>query len=480
KPVETINYEMHKEWCKVVACLDNHEIDYRKEKNELFSGIGNMLLAILEITRKRIDMVELIQYIENICRTGELHEHHKAHIQDEIESIIKSLSKNKNVRVEFNQMRLGTRSNGKTDIFGEIIIIYSFGRVFNGISLDIRQGNTILALLGTSKANSAHTKKKYNEVENIYSSVNCYIGYTAVQYVNTELYTLNYNVYYLSEKLEEEIVPIVEEGPEGISKIFVLGKISAFRVKEAIIRKFIIYAIDKEVGPTNSLTRFTANLLGSVPLNNHETRDRMISLLPIFVDWRECYPKLGYTSSDYPSEHNFIWEQTMSFYKTILSFPVPIAVKATCNYLRSASSSSTQTHHAKYFAASSLLFKYITSDGTVDNLKKIQSVIENVMKDIDLNQIYICWFIHTCKRESKFSPEKISTVYSFILPNVYPSEFYIRIVTSTPEVQKCLIVLRKRKDLFYKKDDPKSMEIYNGLVKYIKKEFCLSGYIRRI
>ncbi|KAI5163185.1 hypothetical protein NEAUS03_2230 [Nematocida ausubeli] len=477
KPVETIDYEMHKEWCKAVTCLKNDKIDYKQAKNELFSGIGNMFLAILEITRKRINMVELIQYIENICRTGELHEHHKAHIQYEIESIIKALSKNKNVRVEFNQMRLGTRSNGKTDIFGKIIITYTFGKVCNGISLDIRQEHTILALLKPSKANSAHIKEMYEKVKNIYSSVDCYIGYIAVQYVSAELDPLSFNSYSLLDNLEKKVVPIVEEGPESIYKIFVLGKISNIDIKEAIIKKFITCSIDKEVGPTNPLARFTANILGSVPLNDPSTRYQMMMSFPLHASWQKLYPRLGFKPSEPIPEDDaiLICHSYLKTYlcNTLRSLSDPGILKAICNYLRATANNQRMTDLMIEVITEPFIFYRIMSIVVIEDLVEIQSILKESAKAYNLNYVYVVWFIHVCSGDFKFSLESIKTVYDFIVFDNYPNPFVFRegLLGLNEYFKKSINVLKENKTLFCLKNDRKSMKKYNAVLLYFS-EYC--------
>ncbi|KAI5161406.1 hypothetical protein NEAUS03_1601, partial [Nematocida ausubeli] len=477
KPVETINYEMHKEWCKAVTCLKNDKIDYKQAKNELFSGIGNMLLAILEITRKRIDMVELIQYIESICRTGELHEHHKAHIQDEIESIIKALSKNKNVRVEFNQMRLGTRSNGKADIFGKIIITYTFGKVCSGISLDIRQGHTSLALLKPSKANSAHIKEMYEKVKNIYSSVDCYIGYIAVQYVSAELDPLSFNTYSFSNKLEKIIVSIIQEESKDIYKIFLLGKISAFDIKSTIIKKFIICTLDKEVGPKNPLTRITANILGSVPLNDYGSRYSMMMFFPFHASWQELYPRLGFKPSEPIPKEDAIWirlsEVTQYLCNTLKPLSVSAISKATFSYIRATMNNPRMIDSRVEFITRPLLIHRIMSKGMIEDLLKIQSIIKESAKDYNLNYVYIIWFIHVCSDDFKFSLESIKTVYDFILFDGYPNPFKFKkgMSGSTKYFEMALSTLKENKTLFCSEDDRKSIEKYDAVLAYFL-EYC--------
>ncbi|EHY64189.1 hypothetical protein NERG_02765, partial [Nematocida ausubeli] len=137
KTTETTNFEMHKEWSRVVACLKNNKIDYKKEKNELIAGIGNIFLAISEIIGQKKEIIELVECIESACKARKLDNKQEVCISNKIESIIKSLSLNKHVEVECSQMKLGTRSSGKVDIFSKISITYIFYEGKSGISLDI-------------------------------------------------------------------------------------------------------------------------------------------------------------------------------------------------------------------------------------------------------------------------------------------------------------------------------------------------------
>ncbi|EHY64231.1 hypothetical protein NERG_02723, partial [Nematocida ausubeli] len=337
KPTETTDFEMHKQWSKVVACLKNDKIDYKKEKNELIAGVGNILLAISEITGQKADILELVECIENTCRTEELDDN-QSEIADKIESIIKALSLNKNVSVECNDMALGKRSNGKADILAKINIIYTFDKACNGISLTIKKGHANLVLLPSSKADSAYIKEKYEEVKNIYNGMGCYIGYIADQYISAELDALSCSDYNRSMKFARIVLQIMPEGPEGISKIFVLGKLVSHHVKGAIIMRFIFSTIDKEVGPTNPLTRFTANILGSVSLNDYASRQPMIMFFPFHASWQKFYPRLGFKPSEHIPKEDAVWTY-LSGQKTYLcnileSFSVPATSKAICNYLR--------------------------------------------------------------------------------------------------------------------------------------------------
>ncbi|KAI5136971.1 hypothetical protein NEAUS05_1680, partial [Nematocida ausubeli] len=482
KPTEITNFEMHKQWSKVVACLKNEKIDYMQIKNELFPGVGNIFLVIAEITGQKADILELVECIENECRTGELDNKQKEYISNKIESIVKALSKNKNVRVECKQMRLKTRPNGKADIFAEINIIYTFGKAYNGISLDIIQEHANLVLLPSSNTSSAYIKKKYEEVKNIYSGINCYIGYIADQYISAELDVLSCSDYDLRVKFADKIFQAIPEGPECISKISVLGKLVSYHVKGTIIMDFIISTIDKEVGPTNPLTRFTANILGSVPLNDYVSRRLMMLLFPFHASWQKFYPRLGFKPSEPIPKEDAIWIRLSELKEwlcdtIIRHFSEPAASKAICNYLRATVNNPRMIDVSVEFITRPVLIHRIMSNAMIEDLVEIQSNIEEYMKehmkDYNLNYVYIIWFIHVCSDDSRFSLESAKTVYDFIVFDDYPSPFKFKKEMSGPAeyFEKSLSTLEENKTLFCSEDDRKSMEKYDAMLEYFS-EFC--------
>ncbi|EHY64519.1 hypothetical protein NERG_02488 [Nematocida ausubeli] len=86
---------------------------------------------------------------------------------------------------------------------------------------------------------------------------------------------------------------MLQEGSGNVSKIFLYRKIYKPAIKSYIMEFFMFGAVAKGVTPTNPLTRLTANILGSVPLNDPVTRRMLIFFSPILAGWRECYPNLG-------------------------------------------------------------------------------------------------------------------------------------------------------------------------------------------
>ncbi|KAI5161590.1 hypothetical protein NEAUS03_1681 [Nematocida ausubeli] len=474
QPTETTSIEMHKQWSKVIACLKNDKIDYKHSKNELIAGVGNIFLVIAEITGQKKEILELVEYIEAACKAGKLDNRQEVYITVKMNLIIKSLSLNKNVRVVCSRMKLGKRSSGKTDILSKISITYTFDGASNGVSLDIKKGHATLTFIRSSKDNSSQIKEKYEEVKNIYSGIDCYIGHIVDQYVSIESYSLNASRAVFSNNIKKILGQTIQGESEGIPRIFLLGKISAIEIKRSIINSFIFDTIDKKLDSKSPLTRFTANILGSVPFNDPETRYMMLRNFLFYANWQEFYPRLGFKPSENIPKEDIIWSVLAKVNlrkNTPISLPAPISLKATCNYLRSTANDARMNDSRVDFITRRALLHFIVSNGMIDKLVEIQSIIKESTKDYNLNYVYVLWLTYACSDVSKFTLESIKTVYDFILIDNYPNPLVFKELILEPSkyLENCLNTLKENKRLFCSKDDRKSMEKYNAVLSYFLK-----------
>ncbi|KAI5149431.1 hypothetical protein NEAUS05_1775 [Nematocida ausubeli] len=472
KPTDIINIEMHKDWCMVVACLDSDDIDYKSNKNEILSGLENVFLVIAEITGQKEEAMELVEHIKAACENSELDEKTTECIANKIESIITSLSKNKNVKVNCEKMELTTRSSNKPDVSLKIEISYVFDGAENGIALSVEGGHSKVQVLSLPIANSEQIKEKYKEVKSIYNKVDNYTGYIVTKYVEARLKVLGNTDYSILDNCKNSIKEILQGDSESLSKIFLLDKIIDSDIKAYIMEQFIACTIDKEIATTNAVACFTANILGSSSLGNTLARRKMVQFFPMHTRWQEYYPKLGFKlgenlpNLDITNRHSRIQD----FLDAIVAWPAPITVKALCNYLKvSIKNAEMMGYLLKNFISAKSLFNHIVGEGAVDNLVKFHSLIKDSEKLTYLNSTYVSWFIYTCVGEQVFSPEFIKTVYSYILLDDLPSTNELkRLGFSTNDFEKCLNVLEEKKTLLCSEDDAQSEENHDKLVLYFE------------
>ncbi|EHY65555.1 hypothetical protein NERG_01162 [Nematocida ausubeli] len=472
RPTETTDFEMHKKWCKVVACLDNDKIDYKQTKNELISGVANIFLAVAEITGEKKEILKLVKYIEEVCKKEDLNETQTEKITNMMESIIRTLSYNKDVEVECASMEIGERSNGNVDIFTEISIKYTFDGAENGISLDVEEGHTGLTLLALSPCESVQIQENYQEIRNIYKSMDSYTGYIVTQYVTAELNNFKKNCFTHLNDFKEKIDTILNEKTKNICKMFLIGKLIDTDRKMAIIDAFMIYTIEEYLAPNDSLTRFTANILGSLTLNDSITWCQVIKMLPFHGNWQKYFPKLGFKPGEHLSEVEIFQLDLSYVYQSIvIHYPASFSVKTLCNYLKIDMVNRNLHYSLLYSSANRELFNTIQNEGSIKDLLEIRSVIEETKKTDDLgwtNFVYISWFIHACTNLRPTSLEFLKLTYNFICKDDLQSTDRFKDGLFDSYIKKTFYTLKEKKSLLCSEDDLISVIAYSRLLNYFE------------
>ncbi|KAI5160166.1 hypothetical protein NEAUS03_0933 [Nematocida ausubeli] len=473
KPTESISFEMHKEWSKVVACLENDKIDYKQNKNELCSGVANIFLAIAEITGQKKDIKELVECIEKACMAGELKfdDDNEFGIYNSMESIIMSLSHNKDIELDCIMLKPGKRSNGKADIFGEIKVVYTFDKKRNGIALNVESSDASLALLSFPRANSKCIEEMYEKVENIYSEMDSYTGYIAANYASMKIDNLRRHSETLLDRYKKSTMAILNKGSADISKIFLLGKLIGNKHKEHLMTRFILYSIQKDVSATEPITRLTANILGSVPVDDSYTMRRMMSLFPFHPSWQEYYPNLGYKPSQHlPREKHGRVELFYNYRRILVAESFDVAVKCLKTYLTMGGKYCTDMFYTlSNDVICRMLLNLVVKEDKITLLFKIQSIIDKCKtpKDAEyINDIYISWFVYACCEHPK-EQELIKMTYSLINFDDLRNPKVFNPAIDLNRIKKALKVLKAEKDLLHLKSDRQSKQNYDTLLEYL-------------
>ncbi|KAI5137731.1 hypothetical protein NEAUS06_2339 [Nematocida ausubeli] len=469
EPTETVDFKMHMEWARVVAGLESDKIDYKREKNELRSGLMNILLVIAEITGEEESIMELIQYIEE-CTPGNLSSEATIAVTDMMEEIITRLSYNKDLSVECDRVVLGKRTGGKDDILCEIRIAYIFDDAECGINLYIDKGHTTLNLFQVEVEESFDVSEKYEEVIDIFGKMNSYIGYIATRYANTELSNSGKSTETIFSEQKDAIQKIIKtSGFSQIPRIFLTQRITDSCCKEHIMDKFILYSIKQEISENDPATRFTANILGSVPLDDGRTMERLVKMFFYSANWQTYYPSLGFKPSEnLPKKKYFITDMGFAYKSILKEKSVDLAVNSVINYI-------TMDTDKEFDICDVLtkenifisLFGLLQDKQEIEALKRFKSAFEkyrdsNNSESID--NLYISWFIYTCSNYRN-NLNFIQVVYNLMNfdglnpDNEKPSAWFT-------DRSFALDTLKEKKALLCSETDKESMKNYNKAVDF--------------
>ncbi|KAI5163733.1 hypothetical protein NEAUS03_2378, partial [Nematocida ausubeli] len=453
------------EWCKVVSCLDNKKIQYRHNRNQLESGLANILLVIAEIAGHKTDIIDLVEYIEERCREGDLNSEKKKNLESRIEETLNSVFPKSCVRIRGSKMELGRKKDGSTGIFGILRIIpepYGCGTISLHLKSDCAFFDfPVQPSVGIDKAGP------YNEVNQVYEGINSYIKYIFKEYSVMEIAdetfaTLKDDSYYPISK----IYAILSSGSENISKIFLIEKFSDNRTcKSCIIEDFILYSIENKLSPNHPATRFVANLLGSVPLEDKSVRTYTLQPLLFYSNWQADYPKLRYLPLNETEEKSHCCHRITRIYGSILKEKsVDLAVKCIENYLMHPMPSDYMYSLLTKRDANISVFYYIVKKGKIAHLAKLQSILEKTKNPEEcINYIYVAWFISACINPNP-TINKIVLTYNLIRDEdlTNPEDPNLRIY----QTQFNIIVqaLKSNKSMLCSEDNEQSMKKYNKIL----------------
>ncbi|EIJ92962.1 uncharacterized protein NEPG_01917, partial [Nematocida parisii ERTm1] len=287
EPRETTDYEMHEDWCRVIADLKNDKILYLREgTNELDSSLLNVLYVVSDITGSKEEVVKEIEHIEELLSNKKVDD--KLDIEESLTTIFKELSNNKNLNAECDKFIVGTREDKKMDLFGKFKLVYTFNEKKNGILVGIDSGHCTIRLLKNllSSEEKNIIKEKLTEIQNTYSSIESYTACTIRQYINIELAKMEEG--YALGRIQESI----KNNHDNINDILLHGMIRSVKQKARIVKYFLAVHVKNILPKNNLLVRFTNNLIGSTPLDDRATREDILVFYLLNKDSKGYYPRI--------------------------------------------------------------------------------------------------------------------------------------------------------------------------------------------
>ncbi|KAI5183908.1 hypothetical protein NEIRO03_1383 [Nematocida sp. AWRm78] len=285
KPFETDTYEIHNDWSKVVADLENENIRYLKEnRNELAPGIINMLYVIAEITGRYSKEEESLKELCTLLKKGGNKNQSElfAKVRLYTEKLISSLSKTytaeenselarREVKIEILKMSKCSNIKKQVELFGEVVITYRYLKFKGGVKLY----HTAKYLYTT--AFSIYTNilgdAKFNQLVNNKKSIDNESEKTLTDFLlmhRAELMILCIKNRYYEHK---ENLKMSGENNYSypIEKFFLYKSHRTNESRMCAIHCVRVRLIGYPMKENDQWSRFLSNMIGSLPLNNFST-----------------------------------------------------------------------------------------------------------------------------------------------------------------------------------------------------------------
>ncbi|KAI5159439.1 hypothetical protein NEAUS03_0298 [Nematocida ausubeli] len=277
QPFDTTKSEFQREWCRVVADLDEPSIAYCTGRNELDTGLINMLMVIAEIVKAPEDEKKKILGFSQSLKDkhGELDSKLRSDIETYTEALLKRLSKTETMQVKFSDLKSNLYINGRYDLSGDITIIFEHNFIQNTMVLCISEGHSTINMKPTIMKNKDDRIKKMTEISSISNNGSTFVENLFSTYIEYEIRKISSPVKSI-EFIRQQVHKTEENKFEDINRLLLVKKISDFNYKVELVTCSIIQAMNQKISPRHPIVRFTSNILGSTELDNWYAQVHML------------------------------------------------------------------------------------------------------------------------------------------------------------------------------------------------------------
>ncbi|OAG29120.1 hypothetical protein NEIG_01405 [Nematocida sp. ERTm5] len=293
-PTESVSREMHQDWCRVIASSTNDKILYaRKGKNQLETGLLNMLYVISDITGNK---EEVLKEIENMIIARDSNEAGESiDIENNLSVLLKALAKDKNLEISCDHFRTEVRADETIDFFDDFDLVYIDKIVCGRLTVHIDEVRSRLDLLGDSMLNENKPiiKEKLTEIWNAYDNSNNYIECIIRHYISVELAKIQSVCVYEEDPVKRIILNSINTGGyNSVLNIFLYGRIESLDYKKYIVTHFLMLYANSDRNDL-SLIRMTNNIIGCTHMEHFFTRNNLLQGYFFNPNAKEYYKKIN-------------------------------------------------------------------------------------------------------------------------------------------------------------------------------------------
>ncbi|EHY65444.1 hypothetical protein NERG_01890 [Nematocida ausubeli] len=273
---DTTKANFQKNWCRVVACLDEPRISYCRDRNELEPGIINMLMVIAEIVNISKDEKEKILGFSQRLKEkkGGLEDELSNSIEEYTTILLKRLSKTESVEIEFSELKSHTCTEGRYDISGEITIAFEHSGIKNAIVLGISEGHSTINMKPAVMKIKDTRIKQVDGIAGICKNAATFVENLFAVYAAYEIRKID-TPENNEEFIKAQIRKTIKKNFTDINRLLLVKKINDFSYKKSLFTYSILYSMNQKLFPEHPIIRFTSNIIGSTELNNGSIISRM-------------------------------------------------------------------------------------------------------------------------------------------------------------------------------------------------------------
>ncbi|KAH9387454.1 uncharacterized protein NEMAJ01_2350 [Nematocida major] len=289
-----------KQWQKVVSDLPCGRIAYCKgpPNNEMRTGLLNVLYAVARVTgRHAEENAQIDALLEKVNSKEESPHEACAHVAAYASRLLCLLSVNKQLKVEFQDIRKGMRKDGVQDVFGSVVLKYAGKdcKDVQGLRLDFFPGHLSTSLLQPKIWLSSEELCRLAAAASACRRQKTFVGFLFAEHIDA----LAAGPSQESEQDEaHRVARLVQDAvlksPGKLNAIFMGGCIAEPSCKSSFARSLSLYAKGERIALTRAhpIVRLISNLLASASLDNCSVQYSMLVALACTYGLEVLRPKV--------------------------------------------------------------------------------------------------------------------------------------------------------------------------------------------
>ncbi|EIJ87172.1 hypothetical protein NEPAR06_2350 [Nematocida parisii] len=493
KPKEYADYIMQRDWSKVVAGLPSARVSYiRKSRNKIAFGLINMLYAISDVVGQSTCVEDAIFCLKCLLSKEKLSAADQSEVQSSLQSVFESLSVNKNVKVKCHGVEVNSTYNGWKDLFTPngtcIEIVYAHNNTCAGVNLKMEYAHPTITLASNIHFYQPKLKAALTNMKTRYSSAATHTECMMLQYAEDSLQRIQ------ADDATDcmpgtAITATMNRGYSNTNSLLLCSSLDNLACKSRIVETFLIHSNRENVKCNNSMARFTANLIGSAPLDDRNVRQSILRGCVFNMKYKYYYPQINYDVLAMPKAERLSVPMWILF-ESIFSPGLPKhATINSCISLLSVYSNTREIFRefaSEYVCLNILnrLCKDYILDKPGDSLNKINAnkkrgaaalshILQTMKSHISaqnnytVNDIYICWLVYACSKSKNFR-EFIPQIYMHINHTDMSDRFKNIIGKRFSDKDFCNVqkFIEKEWSLFFKKGNKRGSKKYCEIEKF--------------
>ncbi|KAI5160524.1 hypothetical protein NEAUS03_1172 [Nematocida ausubeli] len=460
KSFDTKKAIFQKEWCRVVADLDEPSIAYCKGRNELDCGLINMLLVIAEIVKApENEKKKILGFAQSLKEQKRLNNELCDDIKEYTKSLFIRLSKTKSPVVEFSGLKIDGYSNGRYDISGTITMSFEQSDIKNTIVLGISKRHSTISMEPAVMKFKDDRIEKMDEIAASCKNETGFVGNLFATYIDYEIRKIS-SPMNNKDFMRAQMRKTINNSFADINRLLLVKRISDLNYKIDLVAWSILCNMDTDLSPEHSIIRFTSNILGSTELDNQYVQLRMLPLI-IFAG---LLNKTG-SNLNYPNikllecHYDAIGSEVTSdiFIEHLLDCDIDVFIRWFKFYIDNFYTQNIISFNP--LASPSVnrrICQYIFKDGNM----KYSDIIDNLMIEKDTKKggeatsiIHFIWIVYLCAEEAP-NVELIKANLDAIREISYVSEKVIRYIKDASILsQSAIEKLNDMKDQICRNED---------------------------